>query len=1030
MSRRRIRFDSELSCLSLLEDQSFSGHTNQQAELVSSNNNYILFEQRACTLVPDKRDFKKVRHAKIIKLQKKLAFLNRCNDQKILLPQSRKKGMDRDLCLEQQRRRSIDQKLTLEEMSKGKIKNRLDPSQEKNCRRHWTAIYNKKFEKLFNQQIKKSHRREKNKEKRRNYKKRRKKALNEKRENAVKACIWNRSSRILSKPEEDVLMKGLQFVPTPDLESCYNSEYIQGAKTERRLMWDSVFSSNEKDENIDDLNPGSEDYKALPNKLKIEKHNLPNEGDVSNRTKAISQEIISSIRNLREKLKTNKMRQNLSKNQRHALKNLSKYNDIVIVKSDKDHKIIILNKDDYISLLKKNIDKNLKKVNGQMDVILKEIKDEIDQKCKMLTEQGVISKTLLYATTGLRQNEDDNHVWYTKTRQYAHVFSSKDAYSHAYLLIKSHKINSDFCPPITDIATIDLPARMVTAGTHSVTQRATTMLELIYQQPVIDFIKEEYLRDSFSYLKSINTQEYIETLKIAQEASLEIASENGEREHLFIVAIDVVSLYPSASIKHVETGLVDALVTASDFNDQQIETLVELSSFLINNNILGFKGEAYKNKHGLITGDANSVSLANCLVGQVTRNLKEKCANHEFTCLLWRRFIDDGICHLIGSRRHVDQFINLVKGLFKSIDLDITSRFASFHSEEKAIEFLDVEHVFTGDFSYETRQFIKKTAKNALYINGKSWHPPSVYKSIIHSQAYRHEFLHSTREGYLEGLERMKDKAIRSGFNVNMLENMINSKIENYKGQKAILDKEKDETEEKDIICFASQFPKYHQTLRNLKSDSGKQIMTVYKKPPAIKSLMLATKYRRISNETVNNGDNGMHEQYKCGKGRCALCVMVEPRSNIQDSLGQRSYNFKHSLTCIDYGIYILRCRKCAEQNAKQVATYVGRTSTRFNTRFNDHRKNFKEGIGKNVTNSSQEQHQDKYALAMHYVNHHSDVIGTGKYDQIKDAYTLHLVDKPSKMSFLPHLEDIWFQKVRANINIQKMTTNVIHEIV
>ena len=1035
-TRLRVRYDSSISVLSTLTIRNL-GETDVTTGSVASDNN-LLFERRACTLVPEQKIAKGVRQAKIIKLQKKIAFLRRCDDQRILLPQNRSKGIDRDLLLIQQRRRTETFEKEVSELNGMKIVSKLSRTVANDCRRHWTLKYNLKFEKLYAKQVPKTNKKDINKVKRRNYKKRRKKEMLEKRENEIKSCIWNRSDRTLTKDEENVLMKGLQFVPTPDITKCYNTEFIQGAKCERRLLWDSVFTteSPEYTEGELNLNPNDNDeYRQLPDKLKIEKHNVPNESDVSDRTKAIVQEIRSSIRNLRVKLVDNKVRQNLSKNERRALDDLSRYEDIVIVNSDKDKKIIILRKNDYLELLKKNIDKNMTPIKGKMDDILKEIKDGIDDNCKTLIEENIISKTLLYATTGLRYNEDEDHHWFTKTRQYAHTFSHKDAFSHSYLLIKSHKIQTDHCPSESEIATTDLPARMVTAGTHAVTTRATTMLELIYQKFVISYIDKEYLRDSFSYLQAINSEEYKNKLSLAGNTINQFSDDVNERVQLYIVAIDVVGLYPNASLAHVQNGLIDALMSASDLNNTQIEALVNLSMFLIESNVMGYQGKPYKNKQGLITGDANSVSLANALVGQITRNLQQQLVDEDYLLLLWRRFIDDGIAHIIGSLGHIKSFIETVRDLFKTIDLEITSRYASYYGENKNIEFLDVQHTFTGPFQYETSQFIKETAKNSLFINGLSWHPQHVYKSIIHAQCYRHEYLHSTKEGFLDGIQRLKTKATRSQFKASMIEDMIKYKIDNYKGQDAILNREKGENDKKDdIIVFSSQFPDFHPTLKNLQSDSGKRIMTTYKKPPSINAMLKATKYRKISTEGIQpDGENGrenLYMQHKCGNGRCALCPMVAPKSSILDSLGNRSYKMKYNLSCTDYGIYVLKCKRCIINKAKPVACYVGRTSTRFNTRFNDHRKNYKEGITKNIRHVNTDLHRDKYALAMHYVKEHPTEIDNGEHAGIKEAYELYLMDKPSKMDFLPHLEDLWLHKIKPTINIQKMTTCSVHEIV
>ena len=62
-------------------------------------------------------------------------------------------------------------------------------------------------------------------------------------------------------------------------------------------------------------------------------------------------------------------------------------------------------------------------------------------------------------------------------------------------------------------------------------------------------------------------------------------------------------------------------------------------------------------------------------------------------------------------------------------------------------EFLDVEHKIDSSYScgFITKNFIKPTGTNRLLLNGQSYHPPHVFKSIAYSEAIRMRRLNDYR---------------------------------------------------------------------------------------------------------------------------------------------------------------------------------------------------------------------------------------------------------------------------------------------
>ena len=54
------------------------------------------------------------------------------------------------------------------------------------------------------------------------------------------------------------------------------------------------------------------------------------------------------------------------------------------------------------------------------------------------------------------------------------------------------------------------------------------------------------------------------------------------------------------------------------------------------------------------------------------------------------------------------------------------------------------------------------------WVNGKSFHPTHIFKSIVFSEAVRLRRLNETQSDYLASLERLKQKCIHSQFNISL----------------------------------------------------------------------------------------------------------------------------------------------------------------------------------------------------------------------------------------------------------------------
>ena len=68
---------------------------------------------------------------------------------------------------------------------------------------------------------------------------------------------------------------------------------------------------------------------------------------------------------------------------------------------------------------------------------------------------------------------------------------------------------------------------------------------------------------------------------------------------------------------------------------------------------------------------------------------------------------------------------------------------------------------------------MKPTATNCLFLNGQSYHPPHVFKSIVYSEAIRMRRLNESTDKYLHGLQQLKTKCLKSNFNLALVNKIL-----------------------------------------------------------------------------------------------------------------------------------------------------------------------------------------------------------------------------------------------------------------
>ena len=144
----------------------------------------------------------------------------------------------------------------------------------------------------------------------------------------------------------------------------------------------------------------------------------------------------------------------------------------------------------------------------------------------------------------------------------------------------------------------------------------------------------------------------------------------------------------------------------------------------------------------------------------------------------FRRFIDDMALLYLGTEEEFENLKTKITQKFRTFGLELEFRSLSSQDHSKSIEFLDVNHQIMNveeyGFPFKTKHFIKSTATEKLYLNGKSYHSKSTYRSILYSEALRMRNLNEQYEDFITGLEEIRLKAEKSEFKRMDINSVLN----------------------------------------------------------------------------------------------------------------------------------------------------------------------------------------------------------------------------------------------------------------
>ena len=696
--------------------------------------------------------------------REKFVFLERCMKWGILLPSNNKGKVDFDLLLINQERRLRPQvKLMLQEYTS--FKDRVWPTLSQTEKTMLIQKRNEEKERLkrkFYWLRKKQTKRRKNAPKtkyygindkkiiknrkdRKRYKKRKRWKENTIIINEAKNIV-NKSNIKLDINDLKLLSLGLNFVPTPNWNNAIErKEWTNWFYHVRRVEWHDYFKDSESSE---------QNIKKNCSKLNVPNHSRPQKECLSEEAKTYVELSTNKLRTIVPTVKNQyKRNNNLSKDLKESLQKLKKAvenKEIVFCKSDKDGKTLVLNYTDYMEIIRKELNnyKLLDLTKETSNNKIKKIKTKAEQFVVELYKCDVIDEDLLYRSVGI--NAQDNGETRRTSGTKAKYFSNMDA-GYVYPLLKTHKLK----PEEVDQCNVqDIPVRLVQSAGHTFLSRITAMINVVLNPISVAYCKtvtNEYCKDSASYMEHL------------------MAWKDGDK-HLtkkcFIVAADVKSLYPSLNRDLIKTALEDALVVCSSYSEAGRTIITKLVLHCLNNVLLEFDGNFYVQERGIVTGENYSVPLANITLHYVVKNIPEI----NLFCRVFKRYIDD-VIFITDNRTDGETTKKSMIENFGLYSLELTFGQIDTRNNCGNIEFLDTLHSIDdkSSWGFRMKNFIKPTATNSLFLNGKSHHPLSVFKGIVFGESKRLRRLNEWDVDYHISLEGLKEKCIRSGFNKRLV---------------------------------------------------------------------------------------------------------------------------------------------------------------------------------------------------------------------------------------------------------------------
>jgi len=604
-----------------------------------------------------------------------------------------------------------------------------------------------------------------------------------------------------------------------------------------------------------------------------------------------------------------KVKHNISREERNAIKSLRLDKNIIIQKADKGGGIVVLNTTDY-----KN--KILSMLNDP--VTYTEIPRIDLQAAKLSTDSAILS---LYAGD------------FISKKQKKYLMRCEPKLPVLYGLPKIHKLN--------------WPLRPIVSQINSPAYNLNKLLD--YYLTTAEKSIPNLLQDTTKFLQIINS---LNTLP----------------PNCILFTIDVTSLYTvlphDMVLNYVEETYLESLSDWYKYTpDMQpipsgfIKLMIKI---ILDQTFFTFDGKIYKQNYGITMGAPSSVKLANITLHKHLLNISK---NHPKTMpFLQLRLIDDIFGVWTGTESELLDWVAFLNNSHTSIKFTL-----EFSKTE--IPFLDTL-VYIENNKLKTKLY-KKPTDNKQYLHFNSEHPQHVKKAIPYAQALRYRRIIEDDHILLVELQKLKENFIIRQYPEKIVDSAISRVLQLDRSE--IIKYRPKTAKSWQFIPFVLTYnnalvSNNVANIYKLLTISWQELVTaspdlnelslpkiVFRKCTTINSLLVSAVFppprwpgtviyqcltiTPPSDCAVQSDPSEPSELIEtlkrsspCKKPKCLTCSLIENNYRFHSTKYNNNFNLLDDVNCSSTCvIYLITCLKCHIQ-------YVGETSNPLRERMNGHR--------------------------------------------------------------------------------------------
>jgi hypothetical protein len=194
---------------------------------------------------------------------------------------------------------------------------------------------------------------------------------------------------------------------------------------------------------------------------------------------------------------------------------------------------------------------------------------------------------------------------------------------------------------------------------------------------------------------------------------------------------DVCTLYPSIIIADGLRSLKCTL-SSKQWSEEHIKFILELTSWVLYNNVLMFNGKLYIQIKGTAMGTPLAVAYA-CIhmyvIEQESFDIFAKRGYSLRSILLYVRFIDD-VFLIVENYEIAKLLLDIINGRRPTIRLE-------FSIKNTSVDFLDVTIYKADKIANLQVKLFQKPGNKFLFLPPMSFHPPHIYKGWIRGYIQR-----------------------------------------------------------------------------------------------------------------------------------------------------------------------------------------------------------------------------------------------------------------------------------------------------